>query len=70
MYLIAVVIVLLKLKETKDHGPEWKYVAVLEEKDKDSPKLQQFKIKIRSHFKIREFQGIFKIRILNLCARA
>jgi len=26
----------------KEHGPEWKYVVVLEEKDKDNLKVQYF----------------------------
>jgi len=34
--------VFLKLKKMKEHGPEWKYVVVLEEKDKGSPKVQYF----------------------------
>jgi len=24
----------------KDHGPEWKYVAIVEEKEKGNPKVQ------------------------------
>jgi len=35
--------VLLKLTKTKELGPEWKYLVVLEEKDKGSPKVQYFK---------------------------
>jgi len=37
----------------KEHGPEWKYLVVLEEREKGSPKVV---LLIRSHFKIREFQ--------------
>ena len=32
----------------KDHGPEWKYVAIVEEKEKGNPKVQ-----CRVNFKIR-----------------
>jgi len=44
----------------KEHRPEWKYVAVLEEKDKGISKVQYSIFKIRSHYKIREFQELLE----------